>query len=175
MHGTFDIRYHFLGRNRHCGRGAGVEVIGYNSDYARALRLRIAEEIAARAREEARALALEAELARVRADTAKLQAFYEEREAKLKARIGGELLCSEHHEREAAKWFEMFKVYTDAAPQNIRDWDAMQDKFRKLSAQENLLAEVAELNAEIARLRAVVAQLQAVPLSEEGADDAKHG
>lgn len=129
-------------------------------------------EVAARAREEARALALEAELARVRADMAKLQAFYEEREAKLKERIGGELLCAEHHEREAAKWFEMFKVYTDAAPHNVRDWGEMQDKLRNLSAQENLLAEVAELNAEIARLRAVIERLEAAPFAEEGLGDA---
>lgn len=72
--------------------------------YSLATHLRVCAERdalrAACAREEARALAAEAELARVRAGAERVRVFYEEREAKLKARIGGEMLRAERAEAE---------------------------------------------------------------------------
>lgn len=109
-------------------------------------------EVAARAREEARALAAEAELARGRAEAERVRAFYEEREAKIKARIGGEMLRAERAE-DALILEQLISGGRGAL---------LQSYYLK----------VEEMFREIARLRAVVARLQEVPLSEEGLDDA---
>lgn len=118
-------------------------------------------ERAARAREEARALAAEAELARVRAEAQTVREFYEQRELRaqeriiaLRERLGGEMLRADMAEerltickRESDGWLNLY-----------------------LTASQNQIYELYEcgtLRAEVARLEAVVALLQATRLEDE--------
>lgn len=125
-----------------------MAIVGYNTDYARALRLRIAEEIAASAREEARALAAEAELARVRAEAETVRAFYEEREAKLKARIGGEMLRADSAEAVVTSLAEALKNKSWFTDHYFEQWGiaiqerdaARRDLDNALTALEEALA-----------------------------------
>lgn len=149
-----------VGAVRHCSRGAGVSLVDYVLTYDHRTYRLVSRDLydaerAARAREEARALALEAELERVRAEAETVRVAYEQAHLALQARIvelrtrcGGEMLRA------------------DEAVEN----DAISKCLARmlLHRADEVARERDEARAEIERLRAVVAQLQAVPLSEEG-------
>lgn len=138
-------------------------VLCYDGRYVRfVLRDLYDAERSARAREEARALAAEAELERVRAEAERVRAFYEQRHLAMqqrlddyRARLGGEMLRAEEAIENDAISKYLARMLLHRADEVARERDAAR--------------------AEIERLRAVVAQLKSVPLSEEGDMDATVG